>query len=84
MVAGGLKDRAIAEKLDRSIERYVGEARDQSRYHPAGRPSSRARDHRLCRWEFYPYVDLLLPLRYEICVSGAAMSLRPHCIPGSD
>jgi len=69
---GGLKDRAIAEKLDRSIgKRYVGESRGTNRdiTRQVGKQSVRAITA-FADGNFTRTVDLLLPLADEIGYSG--------------
>jgi predicted Zn-dependent protease len=77
MVAGGLKDRATAETLDRSIERYVGERQGTNRdiTRQVGQAVVRAITA-FTDGNFNRTVDLLLPLRYEIWRIGGSHAQR--------
>jgi tetratricopeptide (TPR) repeat protein len=77
MVAGGLNDKATAEKLDQSIERYVGESQGTNRdiTRQVGQSVVRAITA-FADGDFARVIDLLLPLRYEIWRIGGSHAQR--------
>jgi tetratricopeptide (TPR) repeat protein len=77
MVAGGLNDKATAEKLDQSIERYLGESQGTNRdiTRQVGQSVVRAITA-FADGDFARVIDLLLPLRYEIWRIGGSHAQR--------
>jgi tetratricopeptide (TPR) repeat protein len=77
MVAGGLKDRSTSQKLDRSIERYLGENQGTNRdvTRQVGQAVVRAISA-FAEGDFARVIELLLPLRYEIWRIGGSHAQR--------
>jgi len=77
MVAGGLKDKGAAARLERSIGRYVGEGRGTNRdiTEQVGHDVVRAISA-FAEGDHAAAVDLLLPCRYEIWRIGGSHAQR--------
>jgi hypothetical protein len=77
MVAGGLKDKGTAARLERSVARYVGEAGGTNREitHQVGHDVVRAISA-FAEGDHATAVDLLLPCRYDIWRIGGSHAQR--------